>query len=154
MQGSALSLSVYDPHIRLHMTVKGVNYTNNLVNANLLSNAIFASVHIYFQINTADTCSITIIDCNFINNGFDNASPVSEASYSSYGVLLISATNAVISIRNTSIANNTGAAILVKPSTRADRHLNLLLESSIVANNTIYVSDYYVNGAVQINYIC
>ena len=151
------SSGIYVCSFALNMTVKRVNYTNNLVSGELLSNTLFA--HAGFHLNafgSSRKCFISIIDSNFINNDFNNTSPVIE---SFYDVLHFSANNSVISIKNTTIANNTGlydAAILVNPSVRTYKPLHdlmFLLESSIIANNTIYVSDYYEKGAVQLSYI-
>ena len=151
------SSGIYVCSHALNMTVKRVNYTNNLVSGELLSNTLF--VHAGFHLNvfgSSRKCFINIIDSNFINNDFNNTSPVIE---SRYDVLHFSAKNSAISIKNTVIANNTGlydAAISVNPSVRTYKpllDLMFLLESSIIANNTIYVSDYYEKGAVQLTYI-
>ena len=145
----------------LHMTVKGINCTNNLVIGDLLSNTPGASVQADFYLYISDRCSINITDSNFINNGFNTRFPVAEGFYiehSLYEVLHFSATDAEISIRNSTIGNNTGlydAAILVKLifAVYEQLYLNFLLESSTIANNTIYVPDHDYNerGAVQLN---
>ena len=144
----------------LHMTVKGINCTNNLVIGDLLSNTPGASVQADFYLDTSQSshnCSINIIDSNFINNGFNTTFPVAEGFYiehSLYEVLHFSATDAEISIKNSTIANNTGlydAAILVNSD--SDFFFKFSLESSTIANNTIYVPDYNEKGAVQLNHI-
>ena len=148
----------------LHMTVKGINCTNNLVIGDLLSNTPGASVQADFYLDTLagpHNCSINIIDSNFINNGFNTTYRVAEGFYiehSLYEVLHFSADDAEISIKNSTIANNTGlydAAILVNLIAVGDEqlYLNFLLESSTIANNTIYVPDYNEKGAVQLNNI-
>ena len=151
----------------LNMTMKGVNFTNNLVMGDLVPN-VYGSVEADFFFKTFDSfhnCCIRIVDSNFINNGFDKTSLVIDVEDSLYGVILFTASDAVISIRNTTIANNTGlydAAILVNPTVgggdqrlldlikRLDG-LNFLLESSIIANNSIFMPAYYEKGAVQLN---
>ena len=152
------------------MTMKGVNFTNNLVMGDLVPN-VDGSVEADFFFKTFDSfhnCCIRIVDSNFINNGFDKTPLVIDVEDSLYGVILFTASDAVISIRNTTIANNTGlydAAILVNPTVgggdqrlldlnfllkRLDG-LNFLLESSIIVNNSIFMPAYYEKGAVQLN---
>ena len=62
-----------------------------------------------------------------------------------------------ISIRNTSVSNNTGwygSAILHDCNTvDANIQCHFLLENSTVASNAINVSDYYEKGAVQLDSI-
>ena len=139
----------------LTISMKGISYARNLAVGVLLSNASVADLRIETSGSVhAHKCYIKLIDSNFINNGFSKASSVDDTEDSLYGVLLFSAPTAEISIRNTTVANNTGfydCAILVKTVADQPFHdLNFLLESSIVAYNTIYVTDYYEKGAVQL----
>ena len=154
----------------LNMTMKGVNFANNLVIGDLVPDSDYSAQadFLYQTIDSFHYSYISIIDSNFINNGFNNSSPVVDIEDSLYGVILFTVRVAVISIRNTTIANNTGlydAAILVNPIVGGDprlldnlnylltrlERLNILLETSIIANNSIFVPDYYEKGAVQLN---
>ena len=137
------------------VTVKRINYTNNLVIGDQLSKTPEkAEVNIVILGSAQKKC-VSITDSNFISNSL-STSPVMDIEDSSYGVLHFFATTAKISIRNTTIANNTGAAILVNPVNVPHKRLEdlyFVLESSIIASNAIYVSDYYEKGAVQLKQV-
>ena len=86
-----------------------------------------ASDFFYALVSDKDDKSyVTIIDSNFINNVFDNCQAIEtfDIDDNSYVVLFFTANDAVISIRNTTLANNTGwygAAVLLNPVSEASQ---------------------------------
>ena len=140
----------------LHTVFKGVNYAYNHVVEEHFQKGYSTGVSDLFilPISTGRRSHIEIIDSIFANNDFrDNSQAVKsfDIDWTPYSVLYFGAYNVMISISNTTISNNTGwyeAALLVNAN-----NSYILLDSSVIANNSFYVSDYYKKGTVQLNSI-
>ena len=137
-----------------NVVVKGVNYTNNYVVGDITIQQRGADFK-YSSYKSNNKSFIVIADSNFVGNYFmSRAAKSFSIDETNYAVLNFVTNNVMISINNTTISNNTGAAILHELSDPNNRHkCSFLLENSIVASNSFYVSDYYKQGAVQLNSI-
>ena len=138
----------------LHTVVKGINYaTNHIIIEDSDESIVYvysAAALIYTPISKRNS-SMEIIDSSFVDNNLrGNSQTINDEN--SNGILYFTASNVIIS--NTTISNNTGlcsAAIQVLPGDQTGQRVrySFLLENSIIANNSFYVSDYYEQGAVQ-----
>ena len=145
--GMHISIS-YSPSVTL--VVKGVNYTNNHVTGELNVEEDAGSDFVYESLGN-DKSYIEIVDSYFVNNdfrGIARATKSFDIDNTFYHVLYFTDDNVILSISNTVISNNTGwysAAILPNFFIQV-----FVIENSVVANNSFYVSDYYKKGAVQL----
>ena len=122
-----------------------------------------ADLYYYLAFTDGKIYIIEITNSNFEHNDGhndfrNNSEPVknSEIDIPSYSVLSFESYNydLMVLISNTSISNNTGlysAAIryVLDVNTNGHRY-NLLLDNSIIANNSFYMSDYFKKGAVRL----
>ena len=133
--------------------IEGVNYTNNYVTGEF--RLAYGASDFLYESTTNGESYLEIIDSSFVSNDFTDDSQEINIDNPIYGVVVIYANNVIISISNTSISDNSGwygAAILQQLANAKDGHkVSFLLENSIVANNSILISNYYDKGAVQLN---
>ena len=135
------------------MVVKGFNYTNNHVIGELNVEVDAASDFVYESAGNKKSY-IEIVDSYFVNNdyrGIAQATKSVDIDNTFYNVLYFTDDNVTLLISNTVISNNTGwydAAILPNFKNQI-----FLIENSVVANNSFYMSDYYKKGAVQLTSI-
>ena len=92
----------------------------------------------------------SLINCYFINNDNIRIPEFSSIDGTHYNGLRFDASIMMISIENTTISNNTGwyDAVLLFDGDEKVNGLYILIENSIVANNTLHVSEYYKRGIV------
>ena len=143
----------------LHTIIRGVNYTNNQVIGELV--IAFGASDFLYKSNSNGRSSIAIIDSSFVNNNFrrDSSEAVKtlDVDDTLYGALFFRANDGTTSISSTTISNNSGlygAALLHQLVDGMDgKKVAFLIENSTVSNNSLYVSDYYKKGAVQLNFI-
>ena len=135
------------------MVVKGVNYTYNHVTGELNVEEDAASDFVY-ESSGNDKSYIKIVDSYFANNDFRSIARATKSfdiDNTFYHVLYFTDDNVTLLISNTVISNNTGwysAAILPN-----FRNQVFLIENSVVASNSLHVSDYYKKGAVHLDSI-
>ena len=151
-------ISLYSSSAVLHTVIKGINYANNHVIGEDL-NVGYAPALVYVP-TSISMSSMEIIDSSFVNNDFRGNSQAMESFDDSdehdSGILHFFCYNVMISISNTTISNNTGwfsAAIRLELGPYKTTHevrYSFLLDNSIIANNSFYMSDYYKKGSVQL----
>ena len=135
-----------------NVVVKGVNYTNNYVVGEIAIQQPGSDFK-YTSYKSNNKSYVVIADSNFVGNHFiSQAAKSFDIDETNHAVLNFVANDVMISINNTTISNNTGAAILHESFDANNIHrCSFLLENSIIANNLVYVSDYYNKGAVQLS---
>ena len=145
----------------LHTVIRGVNYAHNhMVTEQPVGAYIVADLYHYLAL-TYGKPHIEISNSSFVHNdghnNFGKNSIKSEVAIAipTYYVLsfLSYHDDVTVSISNTSIANNTGlySAVIkhmLEDSSSSGQSSKLLLDNSIIANNSLHMSDYFNQGAV------
>ena len=146
-------ITVFSSLTALRTIIERVRYTNNHMVDKMNLGA--SSLSYSSGIEDKSSGSLEIIDSCFINNDFINI-PQTSNLYSTGGthfnILHFFATK-MISIKNTTISNNTGwydAVVFFNGNDDADES-NFLIEDSIIAKNNLFVSEYYKKGAVELD---
>ena len=150
----------------LHTVIRGVNYAYNhaVMEYSVDLQNGDAVADLYYLALTNGKHHIEISNSSFVHNDGHNdfrknSEPVKFDIPIYYVLFFVSYHyDVTVSISNTSISNNTGlyaAAInhVLLDSDRSGHSSKLLLDNSIIANNSFYMSDYFKKGAVQLNSI-
>ena len=145
----------------LHTVIRGVNYAyNHMVREQPRGHYIVADLYHYLAL-TDGKPHIEISNSSFVHNDdhndFGKYSKKSEVAIPTYYVLSLLSYHydVTVPISNTTISNNTGlySAVIkhmLKDSSSSGYSSNLLLDNSIIANNSLHLSDYFKQGAVEL----
>ena len=112
--------------------------------------AAHATLHYSSGSDIDGQSSFSIIDSSFINNDY-----IKIPNYGThFNGLCFDASHMMLSMKNVTISNNTGwydTVLLLSGGDDRANELNFLFEDSIVADNTLYVSENYKRGTVQLD---
>ena len=145
----------------LHTVIRGVNYAyNHMVREQPRGHYIVADLYHYLAL-TDGKPHVEISNSSFVHNDGHNdfrknseSVKKSEIDIPIYYVLFFTSYHVTVSISNTSISNTVwydGAIIhSITVSDRSGHGSKVLLDNSIIANNSFFKIDYFMQGAVQL----